>query len=70
MTLLLKSNLEANKMKALLGFLNSWGIETEIISSDPEEKTFAELSYGSLSKEWNSTEDQDWDQLLLEMPTI
>ncbi len=35
-----------------------------------KEKPFVELSASSLSKEWDSPEDEDWDKVLEQMPAV
>ncbi len=35
-----------------------------------KEKPFVDMSVSSLSKEWDSPEDADWDKVLEQMPAI
>ena len=37
---------------------------------DADDNRFSELSLASLSEEWNSSEDDEWDTLLSQMPSI
>ena len=37
---------------------------------DTNDNHFSELSLLSLSKEWNSLEDEEWDTILSQMPSV
>ena len=40
------------------------------LDANSDDNHFSNLSLLSLSKEWNSSEDEEWDAILSEMPSI
>jgi hypothetical protein len=45
-------------------------VRTTDFDEAADDKHFSGLSLSSLSKEWNSAEDEEWDTLLAQMPPI
>jgi hypothetical protein len=44
--------------------------KTSYFDETADDSHFAGLSLSSLSKEWNSAEDEEWDTILAQMPSI
>jgi len=42
----------------------------KVADFDVEDNSFSNLSLLSLSKEWDSSEDEEWNTILSEMPSI
>lgn len=42
----------------------------ELLHEQVTDKNFVSLSASALSKEWDSLEDAEWDDLLAQMPSI
>ena len=49
---------------------NIVSVTKNIVSKPAKEKSFVQLSASSLSKDWDSREDADWDVVLSKMSAI
>ena len=49
---------------------NEIKVSSADFDSNVDDNHFLDLSLLSLSKEWNSSEDEEWDTILSQMPSI